>query len=63
VLRSALKFDYWDVADLANKILAILRLPALRAVLTSEGREELKGMRWEHRARSVEKVYDEVVRP
>ena len=31
VLRSALKVDYWDVEDLANKILALLRFPALRA--------------------------------
>jgi len=61
ILRSALKFDYWDVEDLANKILALLRFPALRAVLTGEGREELKGMRWDLRAGSVRKVYDEVV--
>ena len=60
ILRSALKVDYWDVEDLANKILAVIKRPALRVALTSEGREELKGMRWEVRARLVLDVYDEV---
>jgi glycosyltransferase involved in cell wall biosynthesis len=60
ILRSALKVDYWDVEDLANKILAVLRRPALKTSLTSEGREELKGMRWEARAKLVADVYGEV---
>jgi len=60
ILRSALKVDYWDVEDLANKILAVLGRPALRASLTAEGREELKGMRWEVRAERVKAIYEEV---
>ena len=31
VLRGALVVDSWDVLDLANKILALIRRPALRA--------------------------------
>lgn len=60
VLRHALKFDYWDVDDLANKILAVLKWPALREHLTSHGREEVRAMRWEARAARVREVYREV---
>jgi glycosyltransferase involved in cell wall biosynthesis len=60
VLASALKVDFWDVADLADKIVAVLRRPALRQMLASEGRREVDGMRWEARAELLRRLYDEV---
>ncbi len=62
VLRNALKVDFWDVEDLANKILAVLQYPALRDQLTGEGREEVRRMRWEVRAALVRDVYRELSR-
>ncbi len=59
VLKSALKVDFWDVDDLANKILAVLTRPALRASLVAEGRRELAAMRWERRAGRLLDVYNE----
>jgi glycosyltransferase involved in cell wall biosynthesis len=61
VLRNALKVDFWDVQDLANKILAILQYPALSRQLMLEGREEVRGMRWELPAGLVKNVYMELV--
>jgi glycosyltransferase involved in cell wall biosynthesis len=61
VLRSALKVDFWDVAEIANKILALLRYPALREHLTDEGRDEVRAMRWEARGAHVRDVYQEVL--
>ena len=60
VLRNALKVDFWDVADMANKILALLSYPALLDQLKEEGREEVRAMRWEHPAGLVRDVYVEV---
>jgi len=60
VLRNALKVDFWDVADMANKILALLSYPALLDQLKDEGREEVRAMRWEHPAGLVRDVYAEV---
>jgi len=57
VLKSALKVDFWDVEDLADKMLALLLRPSLRDALTSEGREELKTLRWERRAAQLEGLY------
>jgi glycosyltransferase involved in cell wall biosynthesis len=62
VLRNALKVDFWDVQDMANKILALLRYPALSAQLTEEGREEIQRIRWEFPAGLVRDVYAELVR-
>ena len=60
VLRHALKVDFWDVDDIANKVLALLRYPALVEQLTVEGRDEIRGMRWEHPAAVLRGVYREV---
>ena len=59
--RSSLKVDPWDIDGLADRILAVLRRPALRRVLIERGREELKDQRWELRARSILDVYGELV--
>ncbi|NUN53637.1 MAG: glycosyltransferase family 4 protein, partial [Planctomycetaceae bacterium] len=60
VLRNALKVDFWDVRDIANKILALLRYPVLRRALVEEGRAEVAAMRWEMRGRLLHAVYREV---
>jgi glycosyltransferase involved in cell wall biosynthesis len=61
VLRNALKVDFWDVREMANKILALLRYPALREHLTAQGRDEVRAMRWEARGQRVREIYREVL--
>jgi glycosyltransferase involved in cell wall biosynthesis len=61
VLRNALKVDFWDVQDIANKVLALLKYPALRDQLTEDGREEIRRIRWEYPAALVRDVYRELV--
>lgn len=60
VLTNALKVDFWDVDDLANKILALIRYPALTEQLTEEGRTEIQRLRWEASAQLVLGVYREL---
>ena len=61
ILRAGLKFDYWDVEDLAAKILGLLRHPVLRRQLADAGRREVKRLRWELRAKALVGVYRELV--
>ncbi len=61
ILTNALKVDFWDVEDLANKILALLRYPALTQQLTEEGRNEIRRVRWDASAQRVVGVYRELV--
>ncbi len=58
VLRGALVVDSWDVADLANKILDVLRRRSLRAELTRRGREDAARLTWEGQARLLRDVYE-----
>jgi glycosyltransferase involved in cell wall biosynthesis len=57
VVRHALKVDFWDVGELANKILAALRYPALREELSDRGQEEVERLNWDAVAARVHDLY------
>jgi glycosyltransferase involved in cell wall biosynthesis len=61
ILRHALKVDFWDVEDLANKILAVLNRPVLRQVLRDEGRAEVRRLRWEASGARLRRIYEELL--
>ncbi|HEX2465898.1 MAG TPA: glycosyltransferase family 4 protein [Thermoanaerobaculia bacterium] len=61
VLQHALKVDFWDVRDMAEKILAVLRRPALRKTLVESGREEVARMSWDLRGQHLRDLYGELV--
>ena len=48
VVRNAIKVDFWDIREMANKICAILSYPFLAAEEVRNCREELKAIRWEN---------------
>lgn len=57
VLHSALKVDFWDVDELASKILAVLSHEPLRREMIEHGAEELKALQWSTAAIQVTDVY------
>lgn len=57
VISHVLKVDFWDVDEMANKILAALRYPVMNAQLVKEGREEIKHLTWKHAAKKVVDLY------
>ncbi len=57
VLRHALKVDFWNVDDLADKILALLTHDPLRAEIMTHAAEELKGIQWSNAATSLGEIY------
>lgn len=58
VLAHALKVDFWDVEDMASKILAVLKYPALSRELLRNGRKELKAIRWDVAAERILALYN-----
>ena len=60
VLEHALKADFWDTRDMADKICAVLRYPCLAAELVKNCREEMKSIRWENAADQLMTVYHNV---
>lgn len=61
VLTHALKVDFWDVDEIANKVLAVLRHPPLRRTLRQHGRIELQKFSWTDSARRLRDVYRSVM--
>lgn len=62
VLQNALKTDFWDTDDLANKILASLHYTTMHEMLKEHGLIEIKSFTWDTPAAECERVYDEAIR-
>jgi len=63
VLTHALKVDFWDVREMADKILAVLRHPPLSQTLRDHGAFEVRGLTWDGAAEKCAKVYAEAATP
>jgi glycogen(starch) synthase len=61
VLRHALKVDFWDVNEMANKIVAVLKYPPLQMTLRNHGNFEVRKLRWRDAARRCLQIYEEML--
>ena len=61
VLMHALKVDFWDIDEMANKILAVLKYAPLQMTLREHGNFEVRKLKWEDTAAKCAKVYGEVI--
>jgi glycosyltransferase involved in cell wall biosynthesis len=57
VLRHALKVDFWDTREMANKICAVLSYPRLAEVMVKNCREEMRNIRWSNAAELLNILY------
>ncbi len=62
VLTHALKVDFWDINEMANKIIAVLRHPPLSQTLRQHGSFEVRRLSWTDAARSCVQVYQDAVK-
>ncbi|MEO0476617.1 MAG: glycosyltransferase [Planctomycetota bacterium] len=61
VLEHALKVDFWDTHDIANKIIAVLRHPPLGKTMREHADLEVRELTWDGAAEKCESVYDELL--
>jgi glycogen synthase len=61
VLGHVLKVDFWDIDEIANKMIAVLRYPALQKTLRQNGSSEVKKFNWTDSAKGCIDVYKSVV--
>lgn len=61
VLTHALKVDFWDVEEMADKVLAVLRHPPLARTLRRRAEFEVRKLTWADAADRCVKVYREAV--
>ncbi len=61
VLTHVLKVDFWDIDEMANKIVAVLRHPPLGATLREHGAFELRRLTWDGAAEKCVESYSVAV--
>ncbi len=61
ILQHALKVDFWDTNEMANKIVAVLRHPPLARMLREEGGFEISKLSWTDSAEACIKVYEAAI--
>lgn len=57
VLTHALKVDFWNAEDIADKILAVLKYSALSREMLRHGKNDLKAIRWSVAAERILNIY------
>ena len=61
ILHHALKVDFGNVREMADKMIALLRHPSLVDEMSAGAREELKKIKWEQAAEKIRAVYQQVL--
>jgi len=61
VLKHVLKVDFWDVNEIANKVVAVLKYPPLGMMLRNHGNYEVRKLRWRDSAEKCAKIYEEML--
>jgi len=61
VLQNSLKVDFWDVEEIANKIIAVLKYKSLPKDLRRESVREIVNLTWDRSADEVLKVYKQLI--
>jgi glycogen(starch) synthase len=61
ILRNALKVDFWDTRELANKIMALLDHKPLSKEIAEQGMRELENIRWETAAQRLTEIYGRLI--
>jgi glycogen(starch) synthase len=62
VITNCLKTDFWDINDMANKMIAALRYNSLHNELRDSGNYEVKKFSWDSSAERCLAVYNEALR-
>ena len=61
VLTHALKVDFWDTHEIANKIIAVLKHPPLASTLREQADMEVRRLSWSDAATGCRAVYRKAV--
>ena len=62
VLKYALKVDFWDVDAMSDAIYGLLNYPAIAALASRCGHDEVNALKWTNAASKIRKVYESVIK-
>ncbi len=60
VISSALKVNFWDIEEMANKVVAVLKYPALNQTLKENGLKEVRKITWDNVADKCAEAYQKI---
>ncbi len=61
IVNHAMTCDFWDIDQMANKIIAILRYPCLKNCMNNNGLQEIKSISWDNVAKKTIDIYNKVL--
>ncbi len=61
VLNHSLKVDFWDIRELANKILGVLSYGGIHDEITSNAKKDLRNITWEMAGSKILDVYTNLI--
>lgn len=61
IVQNALKVDFWDTDEMANKILSVISYQSLKSVLRANGRDEVGTFSWDTAANETLNLYKTLV--
>jgi glycosyltransferase involved in cell wall biosynthesis len=61
VLEHSLKVDFWDINQMANKIVSVLRYKELETTLVEESFNEVLNMSWDSSAKKCINIYQRLL--
>lgn len=61
IIQHAIKVDFWDVDELANSIIEVLRNRDARERLREDGRHEAELITWDHSAKRLEEIFERAI--
>ena len=61
VMKHILKVDFWDIDEMANKIVAALRYEPMNRQLAEESKKELGGLTWRHAANKIMELFNKLL--
>ena len=56
-INNCLKVDFWDIQEIANKIIACISSESLNRELSEQGFKEISSFSWDHTANKIIKSY------
>lgn len=62
VVQNALKVDFWDIDEMTNKILSVLKHSSLKETLQSNGHNEVGVFSWDMAATECLNLYNDLLR-
>ncbi len=62
IISHCLRVDFWDIGEMANKIIAVLNHPELKETLSRHGLEEVGTISWRDAGKKCREIYEELLR-